>query len=499
MRKGRIGVLVGVVLTLAIVVPLGWMWWDSRLPSSYSVMDMGYADYGGGPHAADHEMAGMEDMAGMDHAAGGVSVTSLDTPKGGRPDVVVDLTAREGTVRLASGQKVDGYTLNGTSPGPVIRATVGDLVEVRLHNEDVEGGVALHWHGVDVPNAEDGVAGVTQDAVKAGKDHTYRWVAPDAGTYWYHSHQMSHEQVSGGLLGGIVIEPEKSDPAVAEVLGVAHLYSGFQTINGETGDQPVEARPGQRVRVRLVNTDNGAQMAWANVPYAVVAVDGVEVHGADDVTDREVEIPAGGRVDLLLTTPEDGTAARVELLGGPGLKIGPEGSDAPEVKQPTEEVDLLSYGSRAPSGIDTSHFDRSFTYSIGRRPGFINGKPGMWWSINGHLYPDMPMMTVREGDVVKVRISNHSGKSHPMHIHGHHAIVLSRDGKPSTGSPWWFDSLEVRNGESFDIAFVADNPGIWMDHCHNLKHAREGMVTHLMYDGVTTPYKLGSDSGNEPE
>ena len=123
----------------------------------------------------------------------------------------------------------------------------------------------------------------------------------------------------------------------------------------------------------------------------------------------------------------------------------------------------------------------------------------MWWSINGHLYPDMPMMTVREGDVVKVRISNHSGKSHPMHIHGHHAIVLSRDGKPSTGSPWWFDSLEVRNGESFDIAFVADNPGIWMDHCHNLKHAREGMVTHLMYEGVTTPYKLGSDSGNEPE
>ena len=226
MGKGRIGGLVAVVLTLAIVGPLGWMWWNSRLPSSYSVMDMGYADYGGGPHAAGHEMDGME---GMDHAAGDVSVTSLDTPKGGRPDVVVDLTARQGTVKLASGKKVEGYSLNGTSPGPVIRATVGDLVEVRLHNDDVEGGVALHWHGVDVPNAEDGVAGVTQDAVKPGKDYTYRWVAPHAGTYWYHSHQMSHEQVSGGLLGGIVIAPEKPDPAVADVLGVAHLYSGVQT------------------------------------------------------------------------------------------------------------------------------------------------------------------------------------------------------------------------------------------------------------------------------
>jgi FtsP/CotA-like multicopper oxidase with cupredoxin domain len=68
-----------------------------------------------------------------------------------------------------------------------------------------------------------------------------------------------------------------------------------------------------------------------------------------------------------------------------------------------------------------------------------------------------------------------------------------------TGSPWWFDSLDVKSGESFEISFVANNPGIWMDHCHNLNHAAQGMVTHLMYEGVTTPYKLGADSGNEPE
>ena len=55
------------------------------------------------------------------------------------------------------------------------------------------------------------------------------------------------------------------------------------------------------------------------------------------------------------------------------------------------------------------------------------------------------------------------------------------------------------NGETFEVAFVADNPGLWMDHCHNLKHAAEGLVTHLMYDGVTTPYRLGSDTGNVPE
>ncbi len=496
MSRARLRVLLGVVLTLAIVGPLGWMWWSSLLPSSYSVMDMGYADYGGGPHPAKHDMAGME---GMEHAAGGVSVASLDTPKGGRPDVVVDLTAREGKVKLASGKTVDGYTINGKSPGPTIEATVGDLVEVHLHNDNVEGGVALHWHGVDVPNAEDGVAGVTQNAVKPGKDFTYRWVAPDVGTYWYHSHQMSQEQVSGGLLGGIVIAPANPDPAVTDVLAIAHLYDGVQTLNGHTGDRPAVIEPGQRVRVRLVNTDNGAQVAWTNVPFKVAAIDGHDVNRPDEVSGKEVEIPAGGRADLVLAAPEDGSAARVQILGGPGLVIGPEGSDAPKVKQPTARVELLSYGASAPSGIDTSHFDRKFEYSIGRRPGFINGKPGLWWSINGNLYPDMPMMTVREGDVVKVTISNSSGKTHPMHIHGHHALVLARDGKNVTGSPWWFDSLEVNNGESFDIAFVADNPGIWMDHCHNLKHARQGMVTHLMYEGVSTPYKLGSDSGNEPE
>src|SRR6478672_7979445 len=175
------------------------MWWGSRLPSSYSVMDMGYADYGGGPHPPGHgHMSGME-------MPGEVGVPSLDTPKGARPDVVVELTTRAGKVRLASGRTVEGYSVNGLSPGPTIEAGVGQLVEVRVHNQDVAGGIALHWHGVDVPNAEDGVAGVTQDAIRPGHDHTYRWVAPEPGTYWYHSHQMSHEQVSGGLLGAIVI------------------------------------------------------------------------------------------------------------------------------------------------------------------------------------------------------------------------------------------------------------------------------------------------------
>ena len=86
-----------------------------------------------------------------------------------------------------------------------------------------------------------------------------------------------------------------------------------------------------------------------------------------------------------------------------------------------------------------------------------------------------------------------------MHLHGHHAVVLSRDGVRSTGSPLWVDSLNVGDGETYDIAFVADNPGIWMDHCHNLPHAEEGLVAHLAYEGVTTPFAVGGSERNAAE
>ena len=75
--------------------------------------------------------------------------------------------------------------------------------------------------------------------------------------------------------------------------------------------------------------------------------------------------------------------------------------------------------------------------------------------------------------------------------------MLARNGVAATGSPWWVDSLNVGDGESYDVAFVADNPGIWSDHCHNLTHSRDGLVVHLMYTGVAPSYEIGG--GNSPE
>ncbi|TMR17689.1 multicopper oxidase family protein, partial [Nonomuraea turkmeniaca] len=433
------------------------------------------------------------------HAVAGRDVTRLIADPDRRADVAVTVVARKQRFRLASGRDFEGYTLNGQSPGPVITAAKGQLVQVRLVNESVPGGITLHWHGVDVPNAADGVAGVTQDAVGIGREFTYRFVADQAGTFWYHSHQMSHEQVRGGLLGALVVVPATQERAT-DVVALVHLYNGVRTVNGREGDVPVQAPPGTHVRVRVINTEYGLMPAWVSgAPYRLAAVDGTEINGAAPVRDKAVAVAAGGRADIEVTMPADGSPVRIHLGGPAGVVLGSASYDLAPVPRPVATLDLLTYGTPAPLAFDPGEPDRRFAYDMGRRPGFLDGVPGWWWTINGHLYPDVPMFHVAEGDVVRMRISNDSGEAHPMHLHGHHAVVLSRDGVPAAGSPWWVDSLEVGVGESYEIAFVADNPGVWMDHCHNLPHASEGLTAHLMYEGVTTRFTVGGHAENDPE
>jgi len=492
--------LIAAVLPLLLVGALGWLWFASLVPSTYSVMEMGHAEYGGGPAVA-HQASHVD----------GVSVADLTGPSAGRPDVAVTLTARRQQFRLASGERVDGYTLNGASPGPTIRVRQGDLLEVTLVNGNVEEGVTLHWHGVDVPNAEDGVAGVTQDAVAEGGRYVYRFVVPDAGTYWYHSHQVSHRQVRGGLFGVLVADPAEEAatpdgprPPPTDVLAAVHTYDGIRTVNGRSGVSRARVPPGVSARVRIVNTENGRVRLWVSgTTYRVLAVDGRDLHRPTDVRGKSLVVPAGGRADLLLTVPDRGV--RLDLGGGTALVLGPAGAwmaRGAGGTEPPGELDLLTYGASAPPPFDARRADRTFDYRIGRRPGFVDGRPGFWWSINGKLFPDVPMYVVEEGDVVRMRISNNSGDVHPMHLHGHHALVLSRNGVRSSGSPWWVDSLDVEDGETFEIAFLADNPGVWMDHCHNLAHAAEGLVAHLAYAGVTEPFLVGREIGgahNAPE
>jgi len=448
--RGRIVIRVAAVVGIAVLVGalglIGKAWWDSRIPETYSVMSYGTHDFGGGSEPAAHD----------GHASGAeLSVDDLHGVGVVSPDARFALTARSAAIRLASGRTIAALTFNGRSPGPELRVRQGDDVEVVLENEDVEQGVTIHWHGVDVPNAEDGVAGVTQNAVLPGERYTYRFRAEQVGTFWYHTHQVSSKEVRRGLFGVFVIEPRE--------------------------------RP------------TGVDLALAVHTYDVLAIDGTELNEPTELVNVSLPIAAGGRFDVGFVQPPRSVRLGIE---GSEVAIGlsPQRAPAPAEQLPVGEFDPLAYGSPAPTPFDaTSAFDRRFVLKVSRKPGFFDGRPGRQWAINGGIYPDVPVFVVEEGDLVEMTIVNDTNVVHPMHLHGHHVLVLSRDAVPATGSPWWSDTLNVSPGESYVVAFRADNPGIWMDHCHNLPHAAKGLTMHVAYAGVSTPFLVGAEHDNEPE
>jgi FtsP/CotA-like multicopper oxidase with cupredoxin domain len=166
--------------------------------------------------------------------------------------------------------------------------------------------------------------------------------------------------------------------------------------------------------------------------------------------------------------------------------------------------DMNAYGS--PIQNDTnglslnSKFTASYDMALGNKLGFFNGGFTMRFTINGQTFPDIPMLTVKTGDLVKIHINIESGDNdHPIHLHGHSFQVLAHNGRPLTGSPITLSTILVNPHETYDIAFVANNPGIWMMHCHILGHAASGMDMMVNYESVTTPYSVGKASGNMPD
>jgi FtsP/CotA-like multicopper oxidase with cupredoxin domain len=235
------------------------------------------------------------------------------------------------------------------------------------------------------------------------------------------------------------------------------------------------------------------------MPYKLVAVDGTDVVGPTEVTNKSLLLAAGGRYDVTFTQPAGGQAVTLAGLGDNVRMVfgrGPPASD----DGPGDDFDLLTYGSPAPPRIDRNGpFSRNFRMVMDRKIGFLDGGLGYQWAVNGETFPQMPMFMVAEGDIVSVTFVNRSTAHHPMHLHGHHMLVLSRNGIAATGSPWWTDTLNVAPGETYHVGFLAENPGVWMDHCHDLNHAADGFVMHLGYEGVSTPYTVGDDTGNVPE
>jgi FtsP/CotA-like multicopper oxidase with cupredoxin domain len=245
-----------------------------------------------------------------------VSVERLTEQPGDEPVKRFTLAARVADV--------DGewmWTFNGTVPGPELHVTRGDRVQVTLINELPES-TTVHWHGVSVPNAEDGVAGITQDAVQPGQTFTYEFVARDAGTDWYHSHQRTEQQVARGLFGALVVEPPEPTQD-RDVTLVLHGEPGHVRVDRTH----IDAQPGETVRLRLINAvvpgmDGGPQTpVLIGAPATVEAVDGHELHQPQPLGPTRIPLGIGQRADLVFTMPATNSVQLelAELRGQPAL------------------------------------------------------------------------------------------------------------------------------------------------------------------------------------
>lgn len=480
-------VVIGVAALIFIVGSRG-----SRLPAAMSMAD-GPMDFGGG-------------TALVHDPRTDLSLAMLTGPRDREPDRKITLTAEKKTIELNPGKAFEAWTFNGQVPGPELRMKQGELVEVTLINRDIEKGATIHWHGLDVPNAEDGVAGATQEAVMPGERHVYRFVAEQTGTFWYHSHQHSQEAVKKGLFGSLVVEPEASEEGGAEeedLTVMTHVWDGIgMAIGDRSGIQRKKVVPGTPVRLRLINTQDWVRQDYTltGTPFRVAAIDGTDLNGPQELENVRIELTTGGRMDLTFLMPDTPVFLSVGRSGKLGMLLSRDGTGSVPDLPETTAFNPIVYGTAADTAIHAgSDFDREFEMILDNKLAFYNGEFGSLYTINGEVFPNTPMFMVQEGDLVKTTISNRGAVDHPMHLHGHHMLVLSRNGEPSTGSPWYSDTLDVQPGEIYEVAFVADNPGLWMDHCHNLVHASVGMSMHLMYEGITTPYQIGSDTGNHPE
>jgi FtsP/CotA-like multicopper oxidase with cupredoxin domain len=430
-----------------------------------------------------------------------INLRGAGTPAPGGTKRQYTLTAQTAAVRLPSGEDVDAWTYNGHVPGPAITAAEGDLIEVTLRNANIPDGVTLHWHGYDVPCGEDGAPGVTQHAVAPGDEFLYHFRADRVGTYWYHTHQASHRGVRKGLYGTLVVTPrdtqragEVAAPQQLDLTLPVHTFDSTVVIAGQAGRIEHTAPPaGALVRLRLINTDSDPhRFALAGTPFRVAAVDGRDLHQPGEVREVGLRLPAGGRYDLLLAMPDTPVALVIDGDHNSGMRLSQGGAtgEDPAVADTSgwPELDLLHYGEPAAVPFDAGKANRHFTIVLDRGVAIVDGAPAYAQTVNGRGHPSIPDQLVAEGDIVRVTVVNRSLETHPWHLHGHPVLILSRDGRPSSGSPLWMDTFDVRPGQVWEVAFAATNPGIWMNHCHNLPHADQGMTLRLCYDGVTTPF-----------
>jgi FtsP/CotA-like multicopper oxidase with cupredoxin domain len=404
------------------------------------------------------------------------------------PDVVrVALTAAPLTYAIGD-ETVEGWAYNGQVPGPTMRVKRGDTLIVEFHN-GLDADTTIHWHGLHVPIAMDGVIHAGPGPIGPGEDFVYTFSIDQAGTYWYHPHLDSDRQVDLGLYGVIVVE-DPAEPLPDRELVVVFDSWGEYELDASDHDHGLDgasiewtanglfdpvffASAGEHIRVRMVDVANAGylELRWPELRQI-----GSDQGLLPDLLEPEsVVLAPGDRIDAewLIAAGFDVSARPWSLLGAPAIgderRLFEVGVEAPG--EPPEPLEFPFDGTEPTP-------DPGFTdivYAFHGDP--HTGK----WTINGELFPDitMEMLPLDQWSVIELR--NISQTAHPFHLHGHAFEVLAVDGV-APAFRTFEDTFDVAPYSIVRLGLLPNNPGEWMAHCHILPHAEGGMMTMLMVD-----------------
>lgn len=440
------------------------------------------------------------------------------------------LTPRPVTLDLG-GPTVSTWAYGDTAPGPLIRATAGDLLRVRVDNR-LPDPTTVHWHGVALRNAADGVPGMTQDAIAAGQSYVYEFTVPDPGTFFYHPHVGV--QLDRGLYAPLIVDDPKEpgdydaewvvvlddwvdgtgrtpDEVLEELRsaghggmggsggmgGMDHGSMGHGTGAGgdagdaaDTGDvtyphylvngrvpsapETFTAKPGQRVRLRIINagSDTIFTVALGGHELNITHSDGYAV---EPVSVSSLQIGMGERYDAVVTL-EDGVFPLVALPAGRQgqamalVRTGAGAAPAPSVR-PAELARTPLRGTELRAAESSRLASREPDAAT---PLSLDGGMGDYeWGMNGAPFGKNAPITVRQGQRLRLDVVNRTMMTHPLHLHGHTFGLV--------GTGLRKDTVLVRPMETVPIELDADNVGDWMAHCHNIYHAEAGMMIALEY------------------
>jgi len=394
----------------------------------------------------------------------------------------------------------------------VLRLQEGKPVAINVVDESGYPNL-VHWHGLFLPAVQDGATEEGSPIIAPGASLLYSFTPRPAGTRWYHSHAMAGPDLAkstySGEFGFLIVDPAAGDPGRydREVLLAAHHWegawvsmqdmkkgpppdNGLEAMYGAAtlGErmlghgEPIRVRQGERVLFRLLNASGsmGISLALPGHRFTVVALDGNLVPTPAAVNVLKLDVAERADVIVEMSNPGVwvfGSAEEEDRKLGMGVVVedADRGGEPQWVAPPKSAWDYTAFGQTAPAAAPDETISLKFEKVPGGRGGYNR------WTINGKSWPDTnPLFTVQQGKRYRLVMDNHSGDSHPIHLHRHSFEVTKVGDKPTSGV--MKDSLSMPRFSTAEIDFVADNPGPTFFHCHHQDHMDEGFAGLITYE-----------------